>query len=147
MTWRADRDGLDHSWARSGLSDPPPFGESLPPEWLDVELNFYRRTGGSQNDIGGFKGTAAPVNFLVILGHMDLEVDSGLLNEQELGIFVRRHYVGQCLIPDDLANLPRKGDRVWWIDPLGRRIDVAIRSVDSPEGLRDHLEIESEEFE
>ena len=60
---------------------------------------------------------------------------------------MRRHYSIILPIPEDLSKVPRKGDRVWWYDDLGTRRDVALRSVDSPEGVADHLEITSEEFE
>jgi hypothetical protein len=147
MTWRADRDGLEDSWPRVGLSSVPDWAASLPPEWLDVELNFYRETAGGANTIGGFKGHGAKDNYLVTPGHVDLQTDSGFENDLTSGILIRRHYEGVFPVPADLSKVPKKGDRVWWIDALGRRIDTPLRQVDSPEGLRDHLEFESEEFE
>lgn len=150
MTHRAFRDDLDHGWTRSPLTDPYPWGASLPDEWMSVELNFYRMTSSTANDIGGFKGSGVASNYLIINGHAELLTDAGMPDigqVQAVGAFIARHYEIIMPIPSNLSTVPLKGDRVWWYDAIGRRIDVALRSVDVPEGLADHIEISSDEFE
>ena len=159
MTHRAHRDHLDHGWTRSPLTDPPPWGESLPDEWLDVELNFYRRTGGTANTIGGFQGRGTNQNYLICHGKAEMETDTDVITTSgggggEVGSFKTRHYTifvrTESVRVDGAVShdlLPKKGDRVWWYDAIGRRIDVAIHSVDIPEGLADHIEIISEDIE
>ncbi len=156
MTHRAHRDHLDDGWTRSALTDPYPFGESLPDEWLDVELNFYRRTGGTANSIGGFKGRGAPLAYLICNGKAEIEQDAGIVGNAggeagaTIGNFVSRHYsilIPMPGVPGNDEGFPRKGDRVWWYDAVGRRIDVPLKAVDVPEGLADHIEIISEDFE
>lgn len=150
---RAKVDHLDESWVNRGLFDPPPFSESLPDHLLRVELNFYRRSGGSPNNIGGFKGQPADVPVLVTHGHAELHEGQGLLADNLSIGAVKRHYELFIPVPRtdegviDLDHVPKKGDRVWWYDALGRRLDQPVMEVAAPEGTADHLEISTDEFE
>jgi hypothetical protein len=50
-------------------------------------------------------------------------------------------------VPLDPANYPKKGDRLRFVDDIGRSWDVDVRAVTSPETVHDHFEIETETFE
>lgn len=144
------RTDIDRAWVRRPLVSPAPWGESLPDVWLETELNFYRRTDTTQNRIGGFAGSGVPNNYLIINGHAEVAERTGLSIGGEQpggGTIVRRHYNIFIPVPGDTGLLPRAGDRVWFYDGLGRRIDVALEYVTPPEGIRDHIEISTAEFE
>lgn len=143
------RTDLDRAWVRRALVSPPPFGESLPDVWSETEFNFYRRTDTTQNRIGGFAGAGVENNYLICNGHAEVvERTADIITDvQRGGNMVRRHYNLFIPVPDDTGLLPRKGDRVWFYDGIGRRIDLALDYVDLPEGTADHVEITTVEFE
>jgi hypothetical protein len=61
---------------------------------------------------------------------------------------MRRRFVNVFMpIPTNPDTIPKKGDRLRYVDDLGRTVTYPIAKVDSPENAGNHLEIESERFE
>lgn len=140
---------LNRSWLRRGLTSPAPWAKSVPDLHAETLVTFYR-TGSADNGFGGFGRDGATITFLETNCNVSLMTESGLTNDREtLGGIVRRFYDVLMDIPEDFDFdlLPRKGDRMTFTDAAGRRVDVAIARCDLPEGLADHVEIESVEFE
>lgn len=139
---------LMRSWTRRGWGNPTPrWGESIPRLWADTELHFYRREVAG-NGIGGFNA-GVPGDLLVIWAHVEIEevlYGRDLIASEGLTTLERRRYALYFAVPAVAEATPRKGDRVWFIDALGTRVDLAVRGVDTPENVGDHIEVTTEDY-
>lgn len=144
-------DPLDRAWPRRPLVSPPPFGLSVPTIWKETSVTFLRRMG-SLNAVGG-RGGAAEAELLTVMASVSIATDTALMAHQLSGVdsgpIRRRYYL--CIFDTppnfDWSKLPAKGDYMAFTDPAGRTLHVIVKLVDIAEGIRDHVEIESEEFE
>lgn len=141
---------LDRAWARRPLVAPPTWGRSVPTIWADTEVTFMRRMP-SDNGIGG-TGGAAEGELLTIMASVSLSPEPGLHIDLGVGGSIRRRYYLTIFdIPRDGTfdwdTLPKKGDFEYFTDPAGKHVRVAVKAVLLPNGIGDHVEIESEEFD
>lgn len=140
---------LDRAWPRRPLVSPPPFGRSVPDIWADTEVVFLRRIS-SDNGIGGTSG-ADQAELLTVMANVSLSPEPGIQVEVGAGGAVRRRFYLTIFEVDpatfDWDLLPRKGDYETFVDPGGRAVTVPIDSVLIPEGIVDHIEIESTELD
>lgn len=135
------------SWLGRGQFSPSPkWGLTGHAIMYETQLTFSRR-GPAKDLHGGFKGTAKD-DYYVAMGHVEVEerVGASTVFGGVTGIALGRRYWAQIDLPVDTADLPRKGDRMRFIDQYGATVDIAISVVDTPEGSRDHVEIVSEDI-
>lgn len=137
-------------WARQGFEHPAPWAESVPDDWADTMLHFTSSEAAPVlNDVGGFSGSATPSDTATLQGRAELVAESGLAIEAGGAPYTRRYY--RLFVPLPLptgAVMPDPGQRVWFLDALGRTIDVAINHVDVyGSSTADHLEITTEDVE
>lgn len=134
------------AWPLRGLTDPPWFGRSLPDEWLESTVIFGRPALATDHH-GGLT-SSGPVTYLTCAAHVDWGQSGEPSGPYDLGIgIVSRKMLRIVMsIPEDTAHIPRKGDTIEWTDDLGQTFRSHVRNVHSPQGLADHLEVESEAF-
>lgn len=140
---------LNRAWWRRGMASAPRFGQSVPPGMSETNVLIERRDV-RPNDIGGFDGT----HWVTIYNgpchaehHQDdIPTFTGAATVAALGVTLKHWYEIFMPIPDDPAQMPAKRDRVTFSD--GYEVHVhPIAHVELPDGLTDHLEILTEEWE
>lgn len=149
--------GRDRSWLTRGYFNASPWGRTIAPLVAETEVSFYS-TARPKNTMGGFAGGAPGEPYLVAMCHVEIEestanpgqiLAAGATGGSTSNIN-RRHYI--VLLPFDriVGNtpIPQKNDRVHFTDALGKVVDMPITlTPESPVNARDHIEIQTEEFD
>ena len=136
------------SWLARGTFSPSPWARSMA-EWGKETRVTFSRTAVTKDLSGGFKG-GAPADYLTADCHVEIEADFGLLiSEPSVGPVRRRHYVIMLDFEDipDASKIPQPGDFITFTDALGIRRQMTIETSDAPEGIADHVEIMSSDFD
>lgn len=137
---------LDRSWLRRGLVSPSPtWGLSAPDLWLETQVTFQRNE--MVRDAGGGFTTGGPGALAVTMMHVEIRIDDSQTLADPLTPVARRYYSLIGPVPVDPADMPRKGDVALFTDPAGKPVRALIRTVDMPEGIPDHIEVETDRWE
>lgn len=137
----------DRAWVKRPLVAAPHFGRSVPDVWTNTVATFVRRDPVT-NAIGGFAGATERV-VATVPAYQELATDSGLHIALDAGPVRRRHYliIVAHTAFTDATQYPRKGDTVRFTDEVGIQRSMPVEKADRPEGIADHWEIETQEFE
>lgn len=141
---------LNRAWARRGWAAPPFFGRSVPGIMMESTVTIERRAI-ADNGIGGFRGSGGWVVVYAGPAHVEhFEEQKVALADTEtvpiLGVTTYHHYEVYMPIPEDPAQVPRKGDRVRFNDGYDVH-EHPVMHVEMNSGLTDHLELWTDEFE
>jgi hypothetical protein len=143
----------DRSWLTRGYFNPAPWARTIAPLVAETEVTFYRETR-TKNDMGGFTGEVATDPYLVAMCHVEVEETSPYrtaatalapIQTRHFSVLLPIEWLGIPIQPD---LIPQKGDRVAFVDALGRQIDTPINTTpEDPVNALDHLELQTDEFE
>lgn len=139
---------LNRAWPRRGWAAPPAFGKSVPALMMETTITITRRVR-ARNDIGGYKAGNATQLFQGPAHVERLEESrerSGATVEVPMGAVMFHHWEIFMPLPADPTQLPRKGDQIQFSDGYGTH-DVPLMYVARPDGLNDHLELITDEFQ
>ena len=137
---------VQRSWlARGQFSPTPTWGQSMHAILMETSATFYRNSL-TKTEMGGFAGSN-PTAYMTAMVHAELEDVGSSDVLMEPGPVRKRHYLVMMKMPVDTVDLPHRSDRIRFTDPQGNVIDMPIAQVDAPEGVGDHLELRTEEFE
>jgi hypothetical protein len=140
---------FNRGWNRRGYASSPPFARSVPTNLQETYVLIERRDL-RMNDFGGFEGG----NWRTIYNgpchaehHQDdIPTFTGTATVPVAGTTIKHWYEIFMDIPADPAQMPQKRDRVTFSD--GYEVHVhPIQHVELPDGLTDHLEMLTEEYE
>lgn len=141
-------DPLGRSWLRRGYQNPSPsWGQSLPGLWQETPITFIRNVQ-RLDEYGSFLGDVQSTLWTTYC-HAEVENigNKPYSQDQVSGPLLPYMYVIYTEYPGDLSLLPMHGDYVEFNDAQGQRVYLQVKSVDSPNGANDHLEIQTVGFE
>ena len=141
---------LNRAWPRRGWASPPFFGRSVPPLMAETEITFKRQTI-APDAIGGWGPSGTPVVIWTVNAHVEHFEEqrprlTGDNTEEIAGVTVYHHYEVYTPLPPSPAQMPQKGDWLYFNDGTGE-FHIPVMHVELNSGLLDHLEIWTDQFE
>jgi len=136
------------SWLKRGyLGQTPRWGESVPELWRNTSVTFKRRRE-VRNDYGFIDG-GMEETLWETTAHLDIVQnragsETTVLPTGQVSSF---SWLIITPYPSSAAQIPEPGDWVEFKDVSGHKQRLQLKHVFSPEGVSDHLEMDTQEFE
>lgn len=140
------------SWLTRGYYSAAPWARVPGPLVTETVVTFYRITR-TKNSMGGFTGGSTGPAYFTAWCHVEIEESRAYANAtagDAIAPLQTRHYL--IILPvsalgGDTTLLPARGDRVQFVDAVGRRIDMPINSTpEIPANVAEFIEITTDEF-